>query len=159
MRRFLSTVLLLAWGLWFGAIVMVFITATSLFSTFPEKATAGAGAAGVFKQFEKLELGAAAAGLVAAVLLRSRLRNRTTIFVLLLLLAAGLGAAYTAFVLTPEIETLRSSGTGTDSDHFRSLHGLASAVYVVQALLLLATGLLLPGCLARSDTSAATVPA
>lgn len=159
MHRLLSTVLLLAWGLWFGAIVMAFITVTSLFSTFPQKATAGAAAAGVFKQFEKLELGAAAGGLFAAVLLRSRLRNRTTLFVLLLLLAAGLGAAYTAFALTPQIDAIRSSGTGTDSDHFRSLHGLASAVYVVQALLLLATGLLLPGCLARRETSAATAPA
>ena len=158
MHRFLSTVLLLAWGLWFGAIVMVFVTVTSLFSTFADRRTAGEAAAGVFRRFEMMELGAAAAALIAAVMLRSRVRTRAPLIVLVLLLATALGALYTGFVLTPEIDSLRSQANGPGSDYFRSLHRLSSAIYVVQALLLLATGLSLPGLL-RSDTSAAIAPA
>ena len=156
MHRLLSTVVVLAWGLWFGAIVMVFVTVTSLFSTFADqRQVAGAAAAGVFKRFEALELGAAAVALIAAVLVRRHVPTRAAITVISLLLAAALGAAYTGVVLTPELDSLRNSGPGTDSDRFRSLHGLSSAIYLVQAFLLLATGLFLPACLTRTDTSAA----
>ena len=156
MHRTLSVIVLLAWGLWFGAIVMVFVAVTSLFATFADqRSIAGLAAAGVFRRFEVLELGAATAALVAAILLRSSARRRVATVVIVLLLAAALGALYSGFVLTPEINRLRGEST---SDHFRSLHQLSSAIYVAQACLLLATGLLLPSFLTRTDTSAATPP-
>lgn len=156
MHRILSTILLLAWGLWFGAIVMVFVTVTSLFSTLADRQVAGAAAAGVFKRFEMIELVAAAVAVVAAFLLRSRPRPKPPVVALLLLIGAAAGALYTGFVLTPEIDTLRGDPQRTASDYFQSLHRLASAVYVVKAALLLATGLFLPRFLSPTETSAAT---
>lgn len=157
MHRIFSALLVLAWGVWFGAIVMVFVTVTSLFATFTEqRSIAGVAAAGIFRRFEMMELGAAAAALVAATLLRSHARPRTAAAVIILLLAAAVGALYTGLVLTPKIDSLRGERT---SESFRSLHALSSAIYVVQACLLLATGVFLPSFLARRDISAATVPA
>ena len=151
MHRLLTTILMLAWGLWFGAIVMVFVTVTSLFSTFADqRPVAGVAAAGVFRRFEVLELGAAAVGVVAALLLRSRTaRPRTAVLLAALLSIAAAGAVASRFVLTPRIDDLRRRGVPSISDEFKSLHRASSAVYASQAAVLLAAGLVLPGVLAR----------
>lgn len=159
MRRLLSAVLVLAWGLWFGAIVMVFVAVTSLFSTFADqRQVAGAAAAGVFRRFESMEVVAALVALAAAWSLRASSRPRPPVAPLLFLLAATAAALYTGFVLTPQIDRLRGDPSQPSSDYFRSLHRLATQIYIVKTSLLLATGLLLPRFLAPPRTSAATAP-
>ena len=147
MHRVLSTIVLFAWGLWFGAIVMVFVAVTSLFGTFAEqRQVAGAAAAGIFRRFEVLQLCAAAVAVVAGFALRSRTRagRTSTAAIALLALATG-GALVSSFVLTPGIDELRRKGVPSTSVEFKSLHRASSAVYSSQAVLLLAAGLLLPG--------------
>ena len=83
MNRVLATLVCLAWALWFGGAVMVFVTAGSLFATFaPDKVTAGTAAAGVFRTWERYQLVLAAVALVLTVawraLLRALYRHRST---------------------------------------------------------------------------------
>jgi hypothetical protein len=162
MQRILSTVVLLAWGLWFGAIAMVFIAVTSLFSTFADqRQTAGAAAAGVFRRFEAFELILAPLSLLAVLLLRgpSGSRRHAT-FVAALLALAGVGASVSHFHLTPRIDDLRRHGVPSSSEQFKSLHGQSSMVYSAQAVVLFAAGLLLPGAIStRRGTAEATAPA
>jgi hypothetical protein len=160
MHRLLSTVLVLAWGLWFGAIVMVFVTVTSLFATFAEqRATAGAAAAGVFRRFDVLQLVAGTLALLASIGLRSRARTRRPVALPVTVILAALVALASALLVTPRIDALRRAGEPSSSEQFRRLHGTSSALYTTQAVLLLTGGLLLPGYLKRTDTSATTAPA
>ena len=147
MHRLLSTIVLLAWGLWFGAIVMVFVAVTSLFGTFAEAPqVAGAAAAGIFRRFEVLQLAAAAVALVGAFALRSRTRAGVAGTAAVAILALAMGGAFaSSFVLTPRIDDLRRKGVPSSSPEFKSLHRASSAVYSSQAVLLLAAGMLLPG--------------
>ena len=154
MHRLLSTLVLLAWGLWFGAIVMVFVTVTSLFATFADqRQVAGAAAAGVFRRFEVLQLGAAAVAVVGALLLRARGRGATALVGLLAL--AAVGAVVSSFLLTPRIDALRREGVPSSSQQFKSLHRASSTVYSSQAVALLAAGVLLPGAILRPRPAAA----
>jgi hypothetical protein len=161
MHRSLSTVLVLAWGLWFGAIVMVFIAVISLFATFADqRGVAGAAAAGIFRRFEALQVVAACAALAAALTLyfRAPQAGRRPV-VPMAIFVATVGALASATSLTPQIEALRRAGVASTSEQFKSLHRRSSTLYAGQAALLLATGLFLPGFLKRTDTSAATAPA
>jgi hypothetical protein len=149
MQRLLSTLVVLAWGLWFGAIVMVFVAVTALFATFADqRPIAGIAAASVFRRFEVLELIAAVLGLAGAAGWRftgGRSRARTA--VLALLAAAAVGACVSRFALTPRIDDLRLAGK-SGTDEFKKLHGMSSSVYSAQAVLLLAAGLILPAAVA-----------
>ena len=161
MHRVLSTLLGLAWGLWFGAIMMVFLAVTSLFTTFADqRAVAGAAAAGIFRRFEVLQVAAGGVALLATIVLwlRASRARRTRTFLMAVVIAAA-GAIVSATVITPQIDALRRAGEPSSSARFKSLHRKASTVYSIQAALLLTTGLLLPGFLKRTETSAATAPA
>ena len=156
MHRLLSKFLVLAWGVWFGAIVMVFVTVTSMFSTFADqRQVAGAAAAGVFRRFEVLQLGAATVAVVAGVLLWSiAARTRAGMLLPVLLSLAAAGAVVSTFVLTPRIDDLRRLGVPSSSDQFKSLHRASSGVYASQAVVLLAAGLVLPGIIGRPRADA-----
>ena len=157
MHRLLSTIVLLAWALWFGAIVMVFVAVTSLFKTFPDRRpVAGLAAAGVFRSFEALELIAAPLALIAALALRRRgIGSGASVLLVSLLSLATLGALTARFLITPRIEALRSQGVASSSDQFKTLHRSATGVYTSQAVVLLAAGLVLPGVIARPPRDAA----
>jgi hypothetical protein len=156
-HRILSTVLVLAWGVWFGAIVMVFVTVGSLFTTFADqRPVAGAAAAGVFRSFERLELIAAPAALAAVLILRWRGRPPRSSHVLFVLLAmATLGTLRSRLYLTPRIEELRRQGVASTSDQFRSLHRASTRIYTAQAVALLAAGVMLVPVIAPPRTNPA----
>ena len=151
MHRLLSTLLVLAWGVWFGAIVMVFVTVTSLFRTFADERTvAGVAAAGVFRSFEMLELVAAPIALVAAIALRRRATGFGASALLVSLLSlTTLGALTARFLITPRIEALRREGVPSSSEQFKILHRSATGVYTSQAFILLGAGLVLPRAIVR----------
>ena len=148
MRRLASlsaAVLTLAWGLWFGGIVMVFIAVTSLFRTFaPDRTLAGTAAAGVFRRFEAYQLALGAVAIVAAVAWRAAdraARGRKAVLIALLLLAAVAAVAST-FVVSRRIEALRQTHL-TGTPEFSRLHGTSMMVYTSEAAVLLVAGLVL----------------
>ena len=157
MQRVVSSVVALAWGLWCGGIVMVFVTVMSLFKTFPEQPkVAGAAAAGVFRRFEVMELVLAPVALVAALLWRDKRRSLPRVWVVMFLSVAAAGAATSRFMITPKIDDMRRRGVPSSSEEFRSAHRAATSVYVAQAAVLLAAGILLPAAIVgprRKDES------
>ena len=64
MRRLFGMIVLLAWGLWLGGLVTLFMAVTTLFATL-DRHTAGVGAAHIFRLFNQYQLAFAAAALLA----------------------------------------------------------------------------------------------
>jgi hypothetical protein len=144
MSRVLQTLVTLAWGLWFGGLVMLFLAVTSLFHTFSDREVAGAAASGVFRSFDLFRLGVAAAALIATFLwhlcgVSSRLRSLTFLFFALAVVAATCSAV----LLTPRLEQLRAVQQ-TQSPQFRKLHGMSMGVYLAETFFVLGAGLTLP---------------
>jgi hypothetical protein len=153
--RVLPVLVTLAWGLWFGGVLAVFLAVTSLFDTFaPDRALAGTAAAGVFRRFEFYQLVLAAAAVVAAAVWRlsaPAAPRRLTALLVLLALAAGTAGTST-FAISRRIETLRGQKQ-TTTPEFRRLHGVSMALYTAEALVLLGAGVVLPGALRSGRAS------
>jgi hypothetical protein len=146
--RLLPIVLTLAWALWFGGIITLFLSVTSLFATFaPDKSLAGTAAAGIFHRFEIYQLVLAAVAVTAAAVWRASSAGpgRRTLLLVLLAFAAGAALASTLLV-SSRIERLRQNRL-TDTPQFRRVHGVSMTVYTAEAALLGAAGLVLPGAL------------
>ena len=147
--RVLPVLVTLAWGLWFGGVLTLFLAVTSLFDTFaPDRALAGTAAAGVFRRFEFYQLVLAAAAVVAAAVWRlsaPAAPRRRTVLLVLLALAAGT-AVTSAFAVSRRIEMLRGQKQ-TNTLEFRRLHGVSMALYTAEAVVLLGAGVVLPGAL------------
>src|SRR6476619_3294704 len=129
---FLTIVVTLAWALWFGGLITLFLAVTSLFDTFaPDRHLAGTAAAGIFRRFEFYQLGLAAVAVVAAALWRMSEPHvsplRRTVVLALLASAAGM-ALVSMFAVSNRIENLRQNRL-TDTAGFRRLHGLSMTVY------------------------------
>jgi hypothetical protein len=141
MQRFISSLVAIAWGLWFGGLGTVFLVVVSIFRTFgDDRRGAGRVASGVFHMFERYQLGLAAAALVLTFLwrvLRGAAGHKTALFVLFAL-ATVLAVTSTVYV-TPQIEQMRQQGV-TTGDHFRRMHGTSSILYVSEAAVLLVAG-------------------
>jgi hypothetical protein len=149
--RLCLILLVLAWGLWCGGIVMVFIAVTSIFSTFaPDRTVAGTAAAGVFRRFETYQLVLAAVAVVSAALLwrkSDRPGAGARAGLLALLVLAGVLALASTFAVSRRIHALRIQGL-TQTDEFRRLHGISMAVYATEAVVLLVAGVMLPRAIA-----------
>jgi hypothetical protein len=144
MRRVLSTLVLLIWGLWFGGLIVLFISVLTLFKTFPDRHdVAGQGAAHIFHVFNAYQLVLAAAALLVTFVWRvvGPPKLKTTLFVLFAI--ATVGACAITMYFTPQIEMLQHEGL-TNSVQFKRLHGYSMAVYVCEVISLLIAGALLP---------------
>lgn len=153
MSRALATIVTLAWALWFGGVVTLFIAVSSIFKTFhPDRALAGTAAAGVFHAFERYQLALAAVAVVAAVLWRLTGGRRpgagikTAVAALLAL--AAVAALVESFHVAPQIERLRVEKR-TAEDAFKNLHGASMILYTSGAAVLLVAGLLVPAAVCR----------
>ena len=150
-HRILATLVSLAWSLWFGGAVMVFVAAGSLFSTFgPDRATAGKAAAGVFRTWERYQLVLAAVALVLTVawrVLPGAPKLKTAVFAFFAV--ATLLGVYSTLRVTPQIDTLRREGLTMQDARFRRLHGTSNALYTAGAAALLGAGVLLPVTIRR----------
>jgi hypothetical protein len=154
MNRAFQILVTLAWGLWFGGLVMLFISVTSLFHTFADQRDVAATAAsGLFHSFDSYRLIVAAAALVATFVWRvagGASRLKTAVFTLFAL--AVIAATCSAVLITPKIERLAAAGR-TNSPDFRRLHGASMGVYLVETLFVAGAGMLLPwGTQANRDT-------
>ena len=155
MRRFLSTLVLMAWGLWFGGLIVLFVAVQTLFNTFPRE-TAGQGAARIFHAFNAYQLALAAVALVATFAWRvtGPPRLKTTLFVLFAL--ATVGACVITMYFTPRIELLQHRGL-TQTVEFKRLHGFSMLAYVGEAVALLVAGVVMPWVRsAREELSSTT---
>ena len=144
MRRVLNTLLLLVWGLWFGGLIVLFISVQALFNTFADRHDlAGQGAARIFHAFNAYQLVLAGVALIVTFIWRviGPPRLKTTLFVLFAI--ATVGACAITIYFTPHIEALQHQGL-TSSVQFKKLHGLSMAVYVGEVASLLIAGVILP---------------
>jgi hypothetical protein len=141
MKTIFSTIAILAWALWLGGAIALFLFVTMLFKTDRELAREAAPV--LFKAFEVYQTSLAGAAVIASGgwLLSGRSWAKVTVFILLLL--AGGAALALPRLFTAEMEKLRLAGR-SDSPEFRKLHGWSSAVYSAEAAILGMAGLLLP---------------
>ena len=143
MNRFIRTLVTLAWGLWLGGLVMLFIALQSLFDTFSARRDlAGEAASGMFRRFAFYRLGLAAAALGLTFLWRIADKSRATVVAFSFFTLATLAAVYSVGVLTPQIERLRMQSQ-THSAQFTHLHALSMGVYLLETLFVFCAGLTL----------------
>ncbi|HZL36877.1 MAG TPA: DUF4149 domain-containing protein [Tepidisphaeraceae bacterium] len=141
MNRFLQTLVTLAWGVWFGGLVVLFLAVGSIFQTFADRHDlAGQAASGIFRVFNGYRLGVAAAALLATFLWRLAGRSRAKVAAFALFALGALAAVYSAAVLTPKIERLRVDGQ-THASTFDRLHGLSMSVYLAETIFVLGAGI------------------
>ena len=147
MPRFFSTLALIAWALWLGGLVALFIFVQRLFA--PESRSIALEAAPrMFLVFEKYQLILAGISLLATFGWRLRHPSRRLGALFLLLALTTCGAATSAGLITPRLEALRLADQ-THTPQFRRLHGESMMVFSSEVLLLLIAGLVLPAALHR----------
>ena len=155
MIRILATLVSIAWALWFGGMIMLFVTLGSIFTT-PgiDRTTAGDVAAGLFPKFERMQLIFAALCLLGTFgwWLAGRTRAKLVLFALFGL--ATLGAVIETSVITPRIESMRVQGQRGTSQ-FDRMHRISSRVYMSGAAVLLVAGLVLPSAIVADAQRAA----
>jgi hypothetical protein len=144
MRYGLSLLTALAWALWLGGAVTLFILVVHLFSV--DRPVAVQAAPRMFVHFARYQMILAAVALLAAA--AWRLTEPRAILTAIFALFAGCAVATVliAAVITPKMEALRVRGE-TKTPEYGKLHGQASIAYTSEAALLLIVGLLLPGAL------------
>ena len=131
---FLTT---LAWALWLGGLMTLFLLVSHLFSA--DRATAVVAAPRMFLAFERYQILLAAVALIATVAWRLTDQRGliTTLFVMFAV--ASVGAIVSASVITPKMEALRQAGQSS-SPAFRALHGQSMIVFSLEAVALLIAG-------------------
>ena len=144
MSRLLATLVTIAWALWFGGMVMLFVALGSIFTT-PgiDRATAGDVAAGLFPKFERMQLIFAALCLLGtfAWWFAGRSRAKRVLFALFAL--ATVAAVIETALVTPKIESMRVQGQ-RGTPEFDRMHRTSSGVYMSGAVVLLLAGMVLP---------------
>jgi glucan phosphoethanolaminetransferase (alkaline phosphatase superfamily) len=146
MRSLWSTIVLLAWALWFGGLIALFIFVTTLFKQ--DHALAAQAAPKLFHAFEIYQLILAAAAVVSGALWRMNKGPALVILVLVLFILCSAGAAVSPLFITPRINRLQRLGQ-THTEEFGKLHGEAMLIYTADSVLLLIAGLMLPKAIKR----------
>ncbi len=140
MRAILRTWVILAWGLWFGGLMAVFVVATAMF-----RAGHDVGAAAnpiLFAAFERYQLWIAGAAVIGATGWVSSRPSRGPVAVWMLLALAGAGAVVNPLWITPTIHRLQVEGR-TKGAEFRAAHGRSMMIYAGEVALLLGAGAVL----------------
>lgn len=151
MRYFISILVSIAWALWFGGLITLFLVVTQLSKIFVDRRDIfGQAGSGTFIMFERYQLVVGALALISAFALRlvSPAVVRTALFSVLFL--AAVGAVASPLWITPKIEALRIAGE-TTNPQFKKLHGVSMAVYSADALILLIAGTLLPAAINKES--------
>jgi MFS family permease len=143
MRTVLTWLTLLAWALWLGGLVTLFITVSSLFVTFADHPeVAGAAASAIFARFNVYQLIVAMVALFGGLLI-PRAGRQKTFYIALVTVALALAVFVTSY-LAPHLEAMREQGeVAVHSDAFKSMHGLSMLLYLTEVLLLVPAGILL----------------
>ena len=157
-RYGLSLAVLLAWGLWFGALMALFVFVQVLFRT--DRSIAVKAAPILFITFEKCQLALAAAALIVTAIWRLRSPRVILTVMFALFCVASIAAIVPPITITPKMEALRLAGE-SNSPQFKALHGRTMIFYMTEAISLLVAGLLLPKILrdASPETASGSAPA
>ena len=148
MSRVFAFITFLAWGLWLGGLITLFICVITLFHH--NRAMAVDAAPQLFVNFERYQLILAAVALTATVVWRVITKNLLLNLLFLLLCLASLGAITSPLYFSKQMESLREEGK-TSSPRFETLHHQSEWVYTTEATLLLISGLPLFVALRRGN--------
>jgi len=146
MRHLLSIIATLAWALWFGAVMALFVFVLALFHNNREIAVQAAPQ--LFDAFEKYHLWLAAIALAATVLWQIVAPSKLVVtnFVLLAI-AAGCGVVLGVWFIGP-MNALREQGL-SGSAEFKKLHVQSMWFFMGEATTLLIHGIILPAAMRR----------
>jgi hypothetical protein len=150
MRTLLQIITTIAWALWLGGLVALFLFVTTLFRNNHEQAAHTAPQ--LFLAFEKYQIILAAVAVVGT--LAWRWTNRSTLLDTMLVifaLATGISVLSSA-VLTPRILQMAADGL-THTPEFLKAHGESMLAYTSETLLLLIAGIMLPWAGRSSQTT------
>jgi hypothetical protein len=130
-------------GVWVGSILAVgYLVAPAIFSTLTDRQVAGTIAGSVFKAEAYLSIIICIALMVLANLLVTRGLHQYRV-IRLLLLGMLVCTAAACFILIPWLDTLRDQALlegmpvmlSPSADLFRTLHGVSSALFLIQSAL------------------------
>jgi hypothetical protein len=146
MRNVFSILATLAWALWLGGLVAVFLIPTVLFKRDHDLAMQANPV--IFHFFERYQLILAAAALIFTVLWRAAGGSVLVTAVFVLLALSTISAIAAPLVVTPKLERLTAAGQ-TRTPQFRRLHGYSMMLYCATGGGLLIAGIILPLALRR----------
>ena len=142
MRYGWAMLTLLAWGLWFGGMITLFLLVSALFIN--DRQTAVVAAPRMFAVFERFQFVVAGTALLSAALWRLVSPARTSVSVIFaLLVVAAVGLMISAIKIRPPMERLWLADQVT-SPEFERLHKASEGLFACQALALLVAGVMLP---------------
>jgi hypothetical protein len=140
MRSLVVVLSLLAWALWFGGLVALFVFVPALFRT--DRDIAVQAAPIIFIVFQKYQLILACVTLVAAVAWRICSPGRLLVAGFVLLALATFAGVGVSIGIIPRMNELRVLGESS-SPEFKKLHGVSMALYLFEMLVLLGAGVLM----------------
>jgi hypothetical protein len=150
MRYGWAMLTLVAWGLWFGGMITLFVFVSYLFVK--DRPTAVVAAPRLFQVFETYQIIVASVAIVGAGLWRMVSGARKSInAIFVLLVVAAVGIMISAASIRPKMERLRAEGRSAGPE-FHSLHKRSEKLYMVQAMALLGAGVMMPVALMRNDS-------
>jgi hypothetical protein len=129
---------MLAWALWLGGLITLFLCVITLFKH--NHSLAADSAPVLFVNFERYQLILAGIALTCTVAWRIMSKNHLVNLVFLLLCLSSLGAIASPLYFSKQMERLREEGK-TNSPKFETLHQQSEWVYTSEATLLLISGL------------------
>jgi len=135
--RLFKLLLLLAWALWLGGMIVLLIFVTQLFRT--SRPVAIEAAPVLFRTFAVYQIGVGVIACASGTLL-TRMTRRSVHAVLTLLMLAALAGALLIRGWTFEMEAIRHAGQSS-GPAFKSLHARSSIAYATSATLLLVSGI------------------
>ena len=150
MFRLFAFLTLLAWGLWLGGLITLFLCVITMFAH--NRSLAADIAPQLFVNFERYQLILAAVALTSAVVWRVISKNLLVNWVFLLLCLSSLGAIASPLYFSKQMEVLRQEGK-TSSARFDALHRQSEWVYTSEAGLLVMCGVALFGAIRRTNPS------
>jgi hypothetical protein len=138
MSRLFAFLTLLAWALWLGGLITLFICVITLFHH--NRSLAADSAPVLFVNFERYQLILAALALTCTVVWRIMTKNLLLNLLFLLFCLASLGAIASPLYFSKQMEILREEGK-TNSQRFDTLHRQSEWVYTSEATLLVISGI------------------
>ncbi len=156
MRYSLAVLTSLAWALWLGGLITLFVMVSHLFRV--DRTAAIAAAPKMFVAFERYQIILAAAALIATTLWRLTTPRAILTTLFFVFAIASIGTITSAVAIVPKMEQLRLRGM-TEGLEFRALHGRSMLVYSGEVAVLLLAGFILPAAIGSTlQTAPAAVP-
>ena len=155
MRYLLQLIVTVAWALWFGATIAVFVFALNLFHTHPS--IAGEANSAMFVVFGKYELILALIAIFAAGMLLVNYPTKPVVVLIAWLVFSGAIGMFSALGFTPRMEILRTQNK-QHTDEFKSLHAKSMIAMTTQSGMLLLSGAVLVYTIAKREDVQAIAP-